>query len=677
MDGLPMQMSSSAPLDGPAIAIRLAQLDDVPVYTAAITSRSTSICDKELSLENFLAALRTRHSNDVDAILLVKQAIEERYEQEERTVESALRLLRSQRNELAPVSRLPPEILSLVFRFLSDIDPPLLSIKRPGWPTVTHVCQRWRQTALAQCCLWSRIQFDMGERWVRASLARAGSAPLSLMLSLPGRRVFAWEVDVVKATIARAMHFKFRTSRFETADQEEKLLQTPAPMLEGLDARFETDGSLYSSLPATMFGGQVPKLQHLRFAGRLFPWHSPLLKALVTLDMSYVSTSRDHILQRHTFPLETIIAGLQNMQQLERLSFDLVLPLVHTPNDDCADLPSLKFLAINGTLGDIILFLQHTTVPPNTQVTLGLEPSQRYRRVVAQPVIANPVHNDNGLFTNDTPGDKELAAFLRTALSILCRHDASPLRTISKLFVSRGTGDKAALITGSNLPTCVRAYCGDTPLTSAPKLSISFKLAGHAYFWDTPFASATTVRALASAHLQELVIGDPSFDEVNWAALKSMRSLNLRRVEAWGGAAVSFLKLLLPPLQRDGLDIAPPSASSSTATGDVCFLPTVRSVSLRWASFRHLSFPEQDLPRRFARRAALGAPLQTLDIDAPLSIRISTLRGLRVACPKMALTGIEFKRWQEDADEEEEMGSEKSNVSMGGYSRDGDWNYYG
>jgi len=94
----------------------------------------------------------------------------------------SIRALKSRRNALAPISRLPLEILAAIFFLLSssawdDRD----EAGYLAWIRVTHVCGRWRDTALNLPCLWSHISFTkLTPAAVAEILARAKMAPLHL-----------------------------------------------------------------------------------------------------------------------------------------------------------------------------------------------------------------------------------------------------------------------------------------------------------------------------------------------------------------------------------------------------------------------------------------------------------------------------------------------------------------
>ncbi|KAI0037627.1 hypothetical protein FA95DRAFT_1614032 [Auriscalpium vulgare] len=587
--------------------------------------------------------------------------------EEERAIRSAFRLLRSQRNDLAPISRLHPEILGLVFTALSDMDPPSLSDWKPkiGWRTVTHVCQRWRQNALDQSHLWARIQLHMGERWARTSLERARSSPLSFILHQSNQALHLsnQEVDMVDENLARTKSLQFYISP-QNIRFEQLLLRSPAPMLESLDARFETEDSVYHRLPATFLGGHLPKLRHLHLAGWSFRWNSPILRRLKTLDLSYAHSRRESIQPVHLSKLKTIIAALQGMQQLERLSLHLVLP-ASTNTSARVELPNLTFLDLTGLMDDITAFLRHVSFPLNARVSLGLEllqpprPAQNSHTIIVPDEDEDDEDGDNGESDGISVEAKkqELTAFLATILSILRSRDTSPLLNITKLVACRPGGRDAALNSFSSQPICVRAFCGDTPVTETAELSIIFT--GDAFQWQLYGMLEVAVRTLASAHLQELVVGDPLFWMWQWAALERIPDLKLRSVEAWGCASLPFMELLTrqwegasPPTSRRR---RAPAGAQHAVRQDTGFLSTVRSVTIRWTPISRLSYPEDQLPQRLARRAALGAPIQSFHIDNTCSIRISTLRAIRAACPEMALTGIEFKPVKEDEDEKDEM----------------------
>ncbi|KAH9954309.1 hypothetical protein BGW80DRAFT_1156289, partial [Lactifluus volemus] len=98
----------------------------------------------------------------------------------------SIRALKSRRNSLALVSRLPPEVLATIFSFVSSPGGPKVPVPdakpdRLGWLCVAHVCHLWREIALNQPRFWSHIDFTaLTSAGIAEMLTRARMAPLFL-----------------------------------------------------------------------------------------------------------------------------------------------------------------------------------------------------------------------------------------------------------------------------------------------------------------------------------------------------------------------------------------------------------------------------------------------------------------------------------------------------------------
>jgi hypothetical protein len=86
---------------------------------------------------------------------------------------------RTQQTDLAPIFKLPSELLSRVFCILAVHEHTRPQIYNFGRIDFTCACSRWRQTACADATLWTRIDFSMGKQWLSSMLQRPASAPLS------------------------------------------------------------------------------------------------------------------------------------------------------------------------------------------------------------------------------------------------------------------------------------------------------------------------------------------------------------------------------------------------------------------------------------------------------------------------------------------------------------------
>src|SRR5882762_3057906 len=101
--------------------------------------------------------------------------------------------LKARRNALAPIARLPPEALALIFSFVSatpddySIGTFVSRVRKLSWLKVTHVCHQWREVALAYPRLWGHISFS-SITCTSEMLARSKMAPLHIDENLSGFR---------------------------------------------------------------------------------------------------------------------------------------------------------------------------------------------------------------------------------------------------------------------------------------------------------------------------------------------------------------------------------------------------------------------------------------------------------------------------------------------------------
>lgn len=123
-----------------------------------------------------------RHETSImDAITpqrsTVSEKLQAQIDKKIRTFEDAIRSLRGQRNTLAPVSWLPPELLSRIFRHARDAADGRAKILPPA----SHVCRAWRALALANPLLWTEIDCTR-LRWAKEMMLRSQGAPLALQV---------------------------------------------------------------------------------------------------------------------------------------------------------------------------------------------------------------------------------------------------------------------------------------------------------------------------------------------------------------------------------------------------------------------------------------------------------------------------------------------------------------
>ncbi|TFY68948.1 hypothetical protein EVG20_g3357 [Dentipellis fragilis] len=303
-------------------------------------------------------------------------------------MDAVLRVLYSLRfchNSLAPVNRLPSEILTRVFSLLQMLDPiRSLDYSKPatgynidiGWLRATHVCCQWRIAAVGDPCLWSNIHVSSGARWTDAFLHRAQMAPImfnAAHLVKPTR-----SIDVASAVVSHLCHMReLRISAIISGELASilPLLRTAAPVLEKAlvcnTDWFPNQAGLYTespALPANLFDRTAPRLQELKVSDCGFFWSSISFASLVNLDVEFLSKTNIQNTSNSEFnDFNACLCALAGMPMLESLRLDCALPKL--PLGAAFDtlpavtLPNVgKFILVDDVL-ECAVTLQHISTP--------------------------------------------------------------------------------------------------------------------------------------------------------------------------------------------------------------------------------------------------------------------------------------------------------------------------
>ena len=282
-----------------------------------------------------------------------------------KVLEESLRSSKRRRNTLAPISRLPPETLAMIFTLLSSS-----AFGEEGgyikWLYVTHVCHQWRETALSYPRLWSYINFaKLPQAGIAEILARAKMAPLHLEADFSHWSKAQFEVfeRQLEAHIPHTLHLNLQVSGIFQTGLLERLV-SPAPVLEVLSLSnishlFEFPPSV---IPDALFDGIAPKLANLELIGCNISWKSPLLKGLQTLQILSPS-------EKARPTLEDWLDALNEMSQLTTLILHSSTPVAL--DDDmfiseprrAVTLPSLTRFSISASAKDCALALAYLVLP--------------------------------------------------------------------------------------------------------------------------------------------------------------------------------------------------------------------------------------------------------------------------------------------------------------------------
>lgn len=206
----------------------------------------------------------------------------------------------------------PDEALAHVFAFIQAVDPPLRAamhsefradltpsdLDKPwfGWIRVSYVDRRWRQVALDEAALWSRLTDALGTRWLAELLRRSKAASLSVR-----EKDFSSETSLqdLLHLLLPLYHQRFNhlfvplwgTGRGIMGD----LLSLPFDRIQYLKIESHTMRSdLISELRQTQYkflGGHAPHLRRLIFSLPVIScmnidWTSPATDNLTMLQLT-------------------------------------------------------------------------------------------------------------------------------------------------------------------------------------------------------------------------------------------------------------------------------------------------------------------------------------------------------------------------------------------------------
>jgi hypothetical protein len=246
-------------------------------------------------------------------------------------------------NELSPINRLPPEVLSIIPTF---------------WPAhsqgdlirATHVCRYWRTALIASPNLWNVVKSGHEAR-TRAFIHRSQSYPLSIEIKHPGQENVLSDVILFR--------LKSLTLNLPMKNLTKPLgkLVSPTPVLKELDITSSNSGGYFPTLKT----GDFFMLSRLHLDGVATNFASLPIPNLTVLRLE---NSRN-IPRLHDF-----------LQFLERTPWLEELVLINTgpeggreSSERVVKLRSLRGLTLHGTVAKAKL-LQHLFIPASADINL-------------------------------------------------------------------------------------------------------------------------------------------------------------------------------------------------------------------------------------------------------------------------------------------------------------------
>ena len=280
-------------------------------------------------------------------------------------LEESIRALKSRRNELSPIARLPTEILCRIFSLIEDHSKIYKSPK--SWTSFSQVSQHWRSTALSAPELWTKITLSYPRRWVQEMLMRSKMAKLTIR---PGSAVFEKSNPQGIKAIETVRLCLYEMNRVE----ELKLYSNLGFKMEEIFRDSKSVPHLHtlyigcsSRSPFSIhedFLYDTERLQHVLLINCTIGWNSRLLTCLTRLHLENSLKANSSVTQ--------VLHALQRMPALTYLC------LINSIPDDSegpttypvVDLPCLQVLHISSGVAALTTVLHHITIPHSTSLIL-------------------------------------------------------------------------------------------------------------------------------------------------------------------------------------------------------------------------------------------------------------------------------------------------------------------
>ncbi|KIK37899.1 hypothetical protein CY34DRAFT_809907 [Suillus luteus UH-Slu-Lm8-n1] len=233
------------------------------------------------------------------------------------------RVLRSRSNSQVPISRLPDEILLIIFKYFEentrlsvfdfnfdddDDDEEDDDGGAPACLAVTHVSRHWRQVALERPTLW-RFVGSTSILWLDIMLERSQETPLVVKCRTgTSDSILVKTLEKILLHLPRIKHLEFHAISHNSDRIMELLSSQPAPMLETLKIGFSGMLPTTESTTNTIFQGEAPLLRSLQVFNWGRRWPSCTFEGIRTLQVERMQ-------------LSDLLTALQCMPSLEQLTF--------------------------------------------------------------------------------------------------------------------------------------------------------------------------------------------------------------------------------------------------------------------------------------------------------------------------------------------------------------------
>ncbi|KAH6901499.1 hypothetical protein BKA70DRAFT_1522227 [Coprinopsis sp. MPI-PUGE-AT-0042] len=336
--------------------------------------------------------------------------------------------IKSQRNQLAPIARIPLEVLTEIFFECATNLWPMHQRSQHGlnidltytkWTVVSHVCRQWRDVALGCSELWSLLSPCMPKRWIEAMVERSKASPISVVnleYEIAGLRPERFPNNIQALLTALSATSRWRSVHLRLTHRSDDItklipsLNSPNPSLITFSLKVDTRryGHNLGSLPSDFLGGTAPSLRHLSLEHCQLPWGSSLLhQGLTSLTLVNPPLSKSVTGEHPLCPsAHEFAAVLARLPLLTTLELNMKLPDLGALGrvGTTFEFPSLHNLRLIGECGELAGLFSCLRIPPTTSAQIRcakasslslLSLGRNLERAWTSKPIITDVHWDN------------------------------------------------------------------------------------------------------------------------------------------------------------------------------------------------------------------------------------------------------------------------------------------
>ena len=269
-------------------------------------------------------------------------------------------MIRSWKNSIVPINRIPPEILALLPDYFDTYNYYEAYDDRDGDViALTHVCRAWRVIFTTRPSLWTNLNcVDMHKTLVYLERSK----PLSIKMSLHGENARLSHRPFFKIIPHAIERLKFLSVDPEHLREITPHLSHPAPLLEDLFIACIGETPRYNPMVAsTLFNGDLTSLHTLQLecVTSELPWRNMInLTELTMVDVIQTSA-------------KVFLDFFESAPHLREVELHSDSPTHGTQDERLVSLGSLTRMSIDG--GRPSLLLDHLLIPVGADLEVEMD----------------------------------------------------------------------------------------------------------------------------------------------------------------------------------------------------------------------------------------------------------------------------------------------------------------